>query len=197
MDLINALNTEQDVKKCKEIAEKLKTHLIKQANEDLKWNKIGGWASGIIPFFDILIQHYIKKNAKKKISEKFDDNLTDLEQKKSYITKDEKDNVDEVKKQKVGALYKIAGFIAFIMLGYLGIRGYKASVEKLKINGCVDQISELVRNIQQAYRNEYDYGTLDYAQAVSLRLIPQSMFKDGSREALNSFMGGIDIYFSA
>ena len=66
VDLINALNSEQDVKKCKVIAEKLKIHLIKQANEDLKWNKIGGWASGIIPFFDILIQHYIKENAKKK-----------------------------------------------------------------------------------------------------------------------------------
>ena len=99
LELINALNSEQDVKKCKLIAEQLKIHLIKQANEDLKWNKIGGWASGIIPFFDILIQHYIKENAKKKISEKFDDSLTDLDKKKSYITKDEKDNVDEVKNQ--------------------------------------------------------------------------------------------------
>ena len=66
IDLINALNNETEVNKCKEIAEKLKGKLIKQANEDLKTNKIGGWISGIIPFFDILIQHFIKENAKKK-----------------------------------------------------------------------------------------------------------------------------------
>ena len=99
IELINSLNNEQDICKCKEIAEKLKIKLINQANEDLKWNKIGGWASGIIPFFDILIQHFIKNNAKKKISEKFDDNLIDLDKKKSFYTQDEKDNIDEVKNQ--------------------------------------------------------------------------------------------------
>ena len=66
IDLINALNNETEVNKCRELAEKLKIKLINQANKDLKLNKIGGWASGIIPFFDILIQHLIKENAKKK-----------------------------------------------------------------------------------------------------------------------------------
>ena len=99
IELINALNNEIEVNKCKEIAEKLKIKLINQANEDLKLNKIGGWVSGIIPFFDILFQHLIKENAKKKISKKFDDDLIDLDKKKSYYTKEEKDNIDEIKNQ--------------------------------------------------------------------------------------------------
>ena len=93
------MNNEIEVNKCKEIAEKLKIKLINQANEDLKLNKIGGWVSGIIPFFDILFQHLIKENAKKKISKKFDDDLIDLDKKKSYYTKEEKDNIDEIKNQ--------------------------------------------------------------------------------------------------
>ena len=44
-------------------------------------------ASGIIPFFDLLIQHYIKENAKKKISDKFDDSLTDLDKKNLILQK--------------------------------------------------------------------------------------------------------------
>lgn len=103
-----------------------------------------------------------------------------------------------VKVGKVRLIYKLGGFLAFIMLSYLGIRGYKISVEKMKINGCVEEISELVRNVQYAYRSEYNYKTLDYEQAVRLRLIPEKMFKDGNKhDALNSFKGGIDIYYSS
>ena len=35
----------------------------------------------------------------KKISEKFDDNLTDLANKKSFYSKNEKDDIDKVKKR--------------------------------------------------------------------------------------------------
>ena len=101
------------------------------------------------------------------------------------------------KASKVRLIYKLGGFLAFIMLSYLGIRGYKISVEKMKINGCIEEISELVRNVQHAYRSEYNYGTLDYNQAVKMRLIPQKMFKKDGRDALNSFNGGIDIYYSS
>ena len=38
------------------------------------------------------------------------------------------------KKQNVRMIFKVGAFLAFIMLGYLGIRSYKRSVEKLKIN---------------------------------------------------------------
>jgi len=98
---------------------------------------------------------------------------------------------------KTRLIFKLGGFLAFIMLSYLGIRGYKTSVEKMKLNGCVEEIGELVRNVHQAYRSEYDYGSLDYEQAVKMRLIPQKMFKSGSKDALNSFKGGIDIYYSS
>lgn len=94
-------------------------------------------------------------------------------------------------------IFKLGGFLAFIMLSYLGIRGYKASVEKLKINGCIEEVSELVRNVQYAYRSEYDYKTLDYERAVKMRLIPQKMFSRGEKDALNSFKGGMDIYYSS
>ena len=47
----------------------------------------------------------------------------------------------EMKKQDVRMIFKIGGFLAFIMLGYLGIRSYKQSVEKLKINPFISSIS--------------------------------------------------------
>ena len=64
----------------------------------------------------------------------------------------------EDKKQNVRMIFKIIAFLAFIMLGYLGIRNYKLSVEKLKINQCTDEIIELVHNIHDIYQNQNDYG---------------------------------------
>ena len=101
------------------------------------------------------------------------------------------------KKQKIGAIYKIGGFLAFLMLGYLGLRGYKNSVEQLKINGCIKDISILSYNIQETFRNQHDYGKLDYNQVVSLRAIPERMRHEGFGEALNSYLGGVDIFYSS
>ena len=99
MDLINSINIEENLSKCAFLAKNLQKKLIEKAKEDLKYNKIGGWLSGIIPFFDILIQHYIKENAKKKIEKRFDDNLEDLDKKDSNLTKKEKNNIDDVKEE--------------------------------------------------------------------------------------------------
>ena len=101
----------------------------------------------------------------------------------------------EQKKQNIRMIYKIGGFLAFLMLGYLGIRGYKDSVEKLKIKGCSDEIRELLMNIQDRFRGAHDYGTLDYKQASSLKLFPKRMMKQGYSEPINSYNGGGDIYY--
>lgn len=103
----------------------------------------------------------------------------------------------EQKKQNIGLIYKLGAFLAFLMLGYLGIRGYKDSVERLKINGCSDEIRELIMNIQDRFRGTRDYGTLDYKQAASMRLFPKSLMKEGYTEPVNSYNGGVDIYYSA
>ena len=99
MELINSLNNDNDLKKCRIAAEKLKLKLIKEVNENLKSNKLGGWISGIIPFADIYFQYLIKENAKKKISDKFDDNLVDFDQKNLNLTKKQETSIKEVKKK--------------------------------------------------------------------------------------------------
>lgn len=101
------------------------------------------------------------------------------------------------KQQTIGAIYKVAAFLAFLMLGYLGLRGYKNSVDKLKTDGCIDEIGELVRNIQQAYLNEYDYESLNYKYAVMLKLIPKRMLRPDYNEAVNSYLGGVDMFYSS
>lgn len=100
-------------------------------------------------------------------------------------------------KPKVGLIYKVAGFLAFLMLGYLGLRGYRLSTEKLRTNACIEEAHELVRNIQYAYRNELTYETLDYQAAATLKLIPKTLFKEGYREAINSYLGGVDMFYSS
>ena len=96
-ELIESLNNQTNLKKCRQVAEKLKLKLIKQANEDLKWNKVGGWLSGVIPFLDIAIQSYIKTNSKEKISKIFDDNLVDFNKKDSTLSKTELNDVEDIK----------------------------------------------------------------------------------------------------
>lgn len=98
---------------------------------------------------------------------------------------------------KIGTIYKIAGFIAFILLSYLGLRSYKISVEKLKINACIEEVGELMNNTIQAYSSQKDYNGYDYSTAVSLKLIPRRMFKVGYREAVNAYMGGVDVFYSS
>jgi len=101
------------------------------------------------------------------------------------------------KQQKIGAIYKVGAFLAFIMLGYLGLRGYRNSVDQLKINGCIEEIGELVNNIQQAFRNEFDYGDLNYKYCVTLNLIPKKMLRADYNEAVNSYLGGVDMFYSS
>ncbi len=101
------------------------------------------------------------------------------------------------KKQKIGAIFQLGGWLAFIMLGYLGIRGYKNSVEKLKTNGCISEIIELSRNIQEYFLSQHNYGELDYKQVEKFNLFPKEMMRPGFREATNSYMGGVDIFYSS
>ena len=104
----------------------------------------------------------------------------------------------DFKKQKVGLIYKIAAFVAFLFLGYLGIRSYKESVEKLKINGCINELGEIIRNIQDMMgRNANGYQGLDYKLAVSLNFFPKQMFREGFNEAVNSYLGGVDLFYSS
>ena len=104
---------------------------------------------------------------------------------------------DKKKKQDVRVIFKIGAFLGFIMLGYLGIRSYKLSVEKLKITHCTDEIINFARNVQDAYRNQRTYGEIDYKTAEKLRLFPKSMKREGFREFTNSFYGGVDIWYSS
>ena len=100
-------------------------------------------------------------------------------------------------KQKIGTIYKVGAFLAFLMLGYLGIRSYRVSVEQLKTNGCINEIGDLVANIQNAYLSQNSYKGLDYKTAVNMNLIPKKMFREGFKEAVNSYMGGVDLYQSS
>lgn len=100
------------------------------------------------------------------------------------------------KKQQVRLIFKLGAFGAFIMLGYLGLRSYKASVEKLRINACSDEIIELVMNIHDRLDVTGNFSGLDYNTAVSLNLFPRKMKKEGYREYINSYYGGVDIFYS-
>ncbi len=92
--------------------------------------------------------------------------------------------------------FQVGTWLGFIFLGYLGIRGYKNSVEQLKINGCIEEIIELSGNIQYYYKSEHNYGNLNYNTAVNFKIIPQKMFRKGFSEATNSYFGGIDFWYS-
>ena len=105
--------------------------------------------------------------------------------------------MSDKKKQDVRVIFKIGAFLAFIMLGYLGIRSYKLSVEKLKINECTDEIIDFARNVQDAYRNQRNYGEIDYKTAEKLRLFPKKMKREGFKEFTNAFFGGVDIWYSS
>ena len=63
-DLINSIN-EKKVLKTREYAEELKEENIKSLKKDLLMHKIGGYASGLIPFLDILLKKMQKKNSRK------------------------------------------------------------------------------------------------------------------------------------
>lgn len=104
---------------------------------------------------------------------------------------------EKKKKQDVRAIFWVGGFLAFIMLGYLGIRSYRISVEKLKINQCREDLIEIVMNMQDKYRNQRNYGEFDYNKAVAMKIIPRRMFHTGIKDAVHSYMGGIDFFYSS
>ncbi len=101
------------------------------------------------------------------------------------------------KKQKVRAVFQIGAWLAFIMLGYLGIRSYKLSIEKLKTNACIEEIGTLARTIQMYFQNQRNYGEFNYKQAVDFKLIPENMFREGFKEATNAYLGGVDFFYSS
>ncbi len=105
--------------------------------------------------------------------------------------------MSSLKQQQIGVIYKIGAFLAFIMLGYLGLRGYKNSTEKLKINGCIEEVGAIMSATQKAYARQHNYYPLDYKQAISLNIIPRKMFRPGFTEAVNSYLGGIDLFYSS
>ena len=94
-DLINSIN-EKKVLKTKEYAKVIKEENIKSLKKDLLKHKIGGYVSGLIPFLDILIQHYIKENAKEKIAQKFNDDLIDFSKKDKKLSEKEKNSIKEM-----------------------------------------------------------------------------------------------------
>lgn len=93
-------------------------------------------------------------------------------------------------------VFKVAAFGAFIMLAYLGLRSYRQAVEKLKIDGCIEEIIELSMSIRDRFPNN-DYENLDYNLANKLNLFPKRMTKEGYREKINAFFGGVDLFYSS
>ncbi len=100
-------------------------------------------------------------------------------------------------KQQVRLVFKLLAFGGFIMLSYLGIRSYRNAVEMTKINICIDQISEISRNVQEKYMNSRGYDGLDYKRAIALNVFPKNMFKDEFKEAVNAYNGGVDLFYSS
>ena len=95
-NLINSLK-ENKVMKARNFAEKVKMEKIKQAREDVSSEKYLAIISGIIPIGDIIIQSYIKDNAKEKIANIFKDDLVDFD--KDYdLSEKEKNYLEKVKK---------------------------------------------------------------------------------------------------
>ena len=93
--LINSLK-ENKVIKARNFAEKIKMEKIKQAREDVSNEKYLAIFSGIIPIGDIIIQYYIKENAKEKIANLFKDDLIDFD--KDYdLSEKEKNYLEKVK----------------------------------------------------------------------------------------------------
>lgn len=98
--LINSLN-QKKIAKAREYAEKVKMEKIKQAREDVSDQKVLAIISGIIPIGDMIIQYYIKENAKEKIANIFKDDLIDFdkdnnlsEKEKKYLKKVKEDTDD-------------------------------------------------------------------------------------------------------
>lgn len=124
-----------DLENCKKRTKILKQKLINQAYKDVLAHKIAGWISGIIPFGDILIQDYLKEKAKNKVARRFEDSPLDLNKKNYFLTKDEKNKIDELKEEvddKISNSFKSFGRaitigtniftkISFIPLALIGI----------------------------------------------------------------------------
>ena len=132
--LIESLNN-NDLENCKDLTRILKQKLINQAYKDVLAHKIAGWISGIIPFGDILIQDYLKEKARNKIAKRFEDSALDLNKKNYFLTKDEKNKIDELKEEvddKISNSFKSFGRaitiginiftkISFVPLALIGI----------------------------------------------------------------------------
>ena len=95
IDLINSINEKKNLMANK-YAIVLKEEYIKSLEKDLSKHIIGGYAFGLIPFVDILLQQLIKKNAKEKIANKFKDDLIDFNEKNLKLTEKEKYSLKEI-----------------------------------------------------------------------------------------------------
>ena len=99
-ELIKCIKEEKCLNIAKKYAEELKNQLLESLKKDLRKHKIGAAISGIIPLGDILIQHFIKKDAKEKVSQKFKDDLLDFEKKnknEKNIKNKEQESIEGIK----------------------------------------------------------------------------------------------------
>lgn len=94
MELINCISQNR-VSAAKSYAEKLKEKILKDAEDEVLKYKVGAYFVGLIPFLDLLIEHYMKKSAQNTIAEQFKDDLTDFNDKKNIkISKEEENFID-------------------------------------------------------------------------------------------------------
>ncbi|MBR5598787.1 MAG: hypothetical protein IKW39_01970, partial [Alphaproteobacteria bacterium] len=66
-----------------------------------------------------------------------------------------------------------------------------------KTNFCIEEIIEIVQIIKEVHEKERDYGEFDYKIATKLKIFPKRMNKEGFSEPVNSYMGGVDLYYSS
>ena len=119
--LINSLNHKK-VNKAREYAEKVKMEKISQARKDVSDHTILAIISGIIPIGDMIIQSYIKENAKEKIANIFKDDLIDFdndnnlsEKEKNYLKK-VKEDTDDFSGNASKTLFRFGTIISNILL---------------------------------------------------------------------------------
>ena len=119
--LINSLK-ENKVNKAREYAEKVKLEKIEQARKGVSNQKILAIISGIIPIGDMIIQSYIKENAKEKIANIFKDDLIDFDsdnnlykKEKNYLKK-VKEDTDDFSGNASKTLFRFGTIISNILL---------------------------------------------------------------------------------
>ena len=133
-NLISSLN-ENKIFTARQYAEKVKEQKIEEAKKDVSNHNILAIMSGILPLFDLILQHFIKKDAKKKISNRFKDDLIESEGGEIKFSENEEKSKKKIKENtsnKIRNIFKnlfkevvvIAGLslkAIYFPLGFIGI----------------------------------------------------------------------------